>query len=182
MRRGSHCNAWAGTILNPTLLAVILVVGMLRLMRIDYHAYFAAAQPVHLLLGPAVVALAIPLYRHLGLIREHAFLVASALVVGSLSAIVSDVIVGWCMGATRQDLLSLAPKSATTAVSMAVSAEIGGQPAVTAVLTILTGICGAVFAGGGILLNALRIHDPQPAGSAWVLPATGSRPRMHSGK
>jgi predicted murein hydrolase (TIGR00659 family) len=158
-------------LLNPTLLAIIMVVGILRILHIDYFAYFAAAQPVHLLLGPAVVALAVPLYRHLGLIRERALLLMATLMVGSLSAIASSIAVGFWLGATRQGLLSLAPKSATTAVSMAVSAQIGGLPAVTAVLTIIAGITGAVLAGW--VLDALRIRDPAARGFGMGLAGHG---------
>ena len=145
-------------LLNPTLLAIGMVVAVLSVLRIDYRTYLTAAQPVHVLLGPAVVALALPLHRHLGLIYERATLLLAALLVGSLGAIASSVMVGRWFGLSHSDLLSLAPKSATTAVSMAISAQNGGQPSVTAVLTVLTGICGAVFAGR--VLDALRVHDP----------------------
>jgi predicted murein hydrolase (TIGR00659 family) len=158
-------------LLNPTLLAIIMVVGILLILHIDYSAYFAAAQPVHLLLGPAVVALSVPLYRHLGLIRERALLLMATLAVGSLSAIVSSIAIGHWLGATRQSLLSLAPKSATTAVSMAVSAQVGGLPAVTAVLTIIAGITGAVLAG--CVLDALRIRDPAARGFSMGLAGHG---------
>jgi predicted murein hydrolase (TIGR00659 family) len=159
------------SLLNPTLLAISMVVATLLLLRIDYRAYFAGAQPVHVLLGPAVVALAVPLYRHLDLIRERAVLLLAALAVGSLSAIASSVAIGWWLGASRPDLLSLAPKSATTAVSMAISAQIGGLPAVTAVLTILAGISGAVLASP--VLNALRIRDPAARGFGMGLASHG---------
>lgn len=158
-------------LLNPTLLAIGMVVAALSLLRIDYRAYLIAAQPVHVLLGPAVVALAVPLHRHLGLIRERAAILLAALLAGSLSAIASSVVVGRWLGVSNSDLLSLAPKSATTAVSMAISAQIGGQPSVTAVLTILAGICGAVFAGW--VLDTLRLHDPAARGFGMGLAGHG---------
>jgi predicted murein hydrolase (TIGR00659 family) len=157
--------------LNPTLIAIAIVATALLLLHADYPSYFVAAQPIHLLLGPAVVALAVPLYRHITLVCERAALLVAALLVGSITAIVSSVIAGWFLGLPRADLLSLAPKSATAAVSMAVAGKIGGIPAVTAVLTILTGISGAVVAP--FLLNALRIHDPAARGFGMGLASHG---------
>jgi uncharacterized membrane protein YeaQ/YmgE (transglycosylase-associated protein family) len=145
----------------------------LLLLHTDYPGYFVAAQPIHLLLGPAVVALAVPLYRHITLVRERAALLVAALLVGSMTAVIGSVIAGWLLGLPRAELLSLAPKSATAAVSMPVAGKIGGIPAVTAVLTILTGITGAVVAP--LLLNALRIRDPAARGFGMGLASHGTR-------
>ena len=158
-------------LLNPTLLAISCVVAVLWLMRMDYSAYFTAAQPVHFLLGPAVVALAIPLYRHAGLIRERAFELITALAVGSVTGVATGLAVAWSLGVSHAGLLSVAPKSATTAVSMAVSAQIGGLPPITAVLTILAGIMGAITAN--YLLNLLRIRDPAARGFSMGLASHG---------
>jgi predicted murein hydrolase (TIGR00659 family) len=158
-------------LLNPTLLAIAMVVAVLTLLHIDYRSYLAAAQPVHMLLGPAVVALAIPLYRHFGLIRARAVMLLVGLFVGSSGAIASSVMVGRWLGVSHTDLLSLAPKSATAAVSMAVSERIGGLPAETAVLTILAGVTGAILSG--YVLNALRIRDPVARGFAMGLASHG---------
>ncbi len=164
---------WSGRhpLLNPTLVGIVIVSAALLILHADYQVYFAAVQPVHVLLGPAVVALAIPLYRHFPLIRERAVSLAMALVAGSLSTIISSVGLGWCFGISGAELLSLAPKSATAAVSMAISAQIGGIPALTAVLTIVTGISGAVTAG--YVLDALRIRDPAARGFSMGLASHG---------
>ncbi len=158
-------------LLNPTLLAIGVVVSVLLILHIDYKTYFAGAQPVHVLLGPAVVALAVPLHRHIGLFRKRAGLLLTALGIGSLTAITSSVAVGEWLGVSRSALLSVAPKSATTAVSMAISMQIGGFPALTAALTIFAGILGAVFAGW--VLNAMRIHDPVARGFGMGLASHG---------
>lgn len=158
-------------LLNPTLLAIAIVAAALWLLRLDYGAYFSAVQPVHFLLGPAVVGLAIPLYRHAGLIRERAFDLLTGLAFGSLSGIATGVGAAWWLGVSRPGILSVAPKSATTAVSMAVSAQIGGTPPVTAVLTIFAGIIGAV--AGSYLLNALRVRDPAVRGFSMGLASHG---------
>lgn len=158
-------------LLNPTLIAISIVGAALVVLHIDYAQYLEAALPVHLLLGPAVVALAVPLYRHIGLVRERATLVSLALFTGSMTAIVSSIALGLCLHLSHVTLLSLAPRSATTAVSMAIATQIGGIPAVTAVLTILTGIAGAVLAP--FLLNALRIADPAARGFGMGLASHG---------
>ena len=158
-------------LLNPTLLAIAIVVTTLWLLRLDYGAYYSAAQPVHLLLGPAVVALAVPLYRHAALIRERAFDLLVGLVCGSVSGVVTGMAAAWWLHVPLPGILSIAPKSATTAVSMEVSAQIGGTPSITAVLTILAGITGAVT--GSYLLNALRVRDPAVRGFSMGLASHG---------
>ena len=158
-------------LLNPTLLAIIIVAGALILFHVDYASYFSAVQPIHVLLGPAVVALAIPLFRHLPLLRERALPLGVALSLGSVTAIASSVAIGWWFGLSRSMLLSLAPRSATTAVSMAIAAQIGGIPAVTAVLTVLTGISGALI--GSYVLKAMRVDDPVARGFGMGLASHG---------
>lgn len=158
-------------LLNPTLIAIAIVATVLMLCHIGYASYFSATQPIHLLLGPAVVALAIPLYRHLPHVRERAARLAIALLAGSLTAIVSGLAAGWLLGLSPEELFSVAPKSATTAVSMGIAARIGGVPAVTAVLTILTGITGAVLAP--FVLAVLRIEDPAARGFGMGLASHG---------
>jgi len=158
-------------LLNPTLLAISAVASTLVLFRINYGTYFSAVQPIHLLLGPAVVALAVPLFRHLPLLRDRAPLLGIALFLGSLTAIASGIGAGCWFGLSQSMVLSLAPKSATTAVSMAIAAQIGGIPAVTAVLTVLTGISGALI--GGYVLKVMRIDDPAARGFGMGLTSHG---------
>ena len=133
-------------LLNPTLLAIALVVAILTLTGTSYKRYFDGAQFVHFLLGPAIVAMAVPLYRHTELIRKSAGALFSALGIGCVTAILSSVLLTRGLGGERELWLSMAPKSATAAISMAISGKIGGVPALTAVLTIFTGITGACLA------------------------------------
>ena len=134
-------------LLNPTLLAIALVVAALTAAGTSYKRYFDGAQFVHFLLGPAIVAMAVPLYRHTEMIRKSAGALFGGLGIGSLIAILSSVLLTRSLGAGRDLWLSMAPKSATAAISMAISGRIGGIPALTAVLTISTGITGACLAG-----------------------------------
>jgi len=143
-------------LLNPTLLAIALVVVVLAATGTSYKRYFDGAQSVHFLLGPAVVAMAVPLYRHTEMIRKSAGALFAALGSGCVTAILSSVLVTRGLGSGRELWLSMAPKSATAAISMAISDKIGGVPALTAVLTISTGITGACLAGYVLRLAGIK--------------------------
>ena len=93
-----------------------------------YETYFEGAQFVHFLLGPATVALAVPLHANLGRVRQALVPMLAALLAGSLTAISVALGIGWAMGLEVQALLSLAPKSATAPVAMGVAERIGGRP------------------------------------------------------
>jgi predicted murein hydrolase (TIGR00659 family) len=156
---------------NPVLIAVALLATLLALTGTSYQRYFEGAQFVHFLLGPATVALAVPLYRNFHTIRRTAFAIGAAIVVGSLVAIATAIGTAWLLGASRQTLLSLAPKSVTTPVAMGISEQIGGLPSLTAALVILTGIIGATFAT--MLLNAVGIKDWRARGLSVGIAAHG---------
>jgi predicted murein hydrolase (TIGR00659 family) len=150
--------------LNPVMTAVILLVAILTLTQTPYPVYFEGAQFVHFLLGPATVALAIPLYRQFDRVRRSALALVVSLLCGSLTAIGTAIGLGWALGASRETLLSLAPKSVTAPVAMGITEQLGGLPSLTAVLVILTGILGAVI--GPMVLNLLRIRDWRARGLA----------------
>ncbi|GAB5460996.1 LrgB family protein [Hoeflea alexandrii] len=150
--------------LNPVLTAVVLLVGILTLTETPYPAYFEGAQFVHFLLGPATVALAIPLYRQFERVRRSALALLTSILCGSLTAIGTAIGLGWALGASSETLLSLAPKSVTAPVAMGITEQLGGLPSLTAVLVILTGILGAVI--GPLVLNLLRIRDWRARGLA----------------
>jgi predicted murein hydrolase (TIGR00659 family) len=149
---------------NPVLIAVTLLVTLIVLTGTDYATYFAGAQFVHFLLGPATVALAIPLYSQFRRVRALALPVAGGLLAGSLTAALSAVAIGKLLGASTPTLLSLAPKSVTTPIAMGIAERLGGIPSLTAVLVIATGIVGAV--GGRYVFDALRLRDPAIRGFA----------------
>jgi predicted murein hydrolase (TIGR00659 family) len=149
---------------NPVLIAVALIVTLLLVTGTDYGTYFEGAQFVHFLLGPATVALAIPLYRQFAAVRRSAVAILVSILAGSLTAAASAVAIAWTMGASRDSLVALAPKSVTAPVAMAITREMGGLPSLTAALVILTGITGAML--GPILLNRLGITDWQARGLA----------------
>jgi predicted murein hydrolase (TIGR00659 family) len=156
---------------NPVMIAVALLVAVLSLTGMDYQTYFDGAQFVHFLLGPATVALAIPLYAQLPRLKAMLLPLLGALAAGSLTAALSAFGIGALLGASTQSLMSLAPKSVTTPIAMGVAESLGGLPSLTAVLVILTGILGAVGARG--LYRLLRIEDHAVRGFATGIAAHG---------
>ncbi|PWW03871.1 putative murein hydrolase (TIGR00659 family) [Hoeflea marina] len=149
---------------NPVLIAVIVLVALLSLTGTSYETYFEGAQFVHFLLGPATVALAIPLYRQFERVRRSALALGVSLICGSLTAIVSALGIGWLTGASHDTLMSLAPKSVTAPVAMAITEQLGGLPSLTAVLVMLTGITGAIL--GPMLLTLIGVSDWRARGFA----------------
>lgn len=151
-------------LVNPVLIAVAILAVILHFTGTDFATYFAGAQFVHFMLGPATVALAVPLYANLANIRASALPMLAALVTGSLTAMISAVAIAAALGVDRATLLSLLPKSVTAPVALGVSEAIGGAPTLTAVLVITTGITGAIIVTP--LFNALKITDYRARGFA----------------
>jgi predicted murein hydrolase (TIGR00659 family) len=153
------------------LIAVLILAVLLWLSATPYPTYFEGAQFVHFLLGPATVALALPLWDNLRHVRRAALPLLAALLVGSVTAAVSALAIASALGIEGEVLASLAPKSATAPVALGISDRLGGSPTLTAVLVILTGIIGAICATP--LLNALRIRDWRARGFATGVAAHG---------
>lgn len=158
-------------LLNPVLLAVGVLVAILLSTGTSYQTYFEGAQFVHFLLGPATVALAIPLYRQFERVRRSRLAIAASLLAGSLTASASAVAIAWAMGAGREAVISMAPKSVTAPVAMGIAEQLGGLPSLTAVLVILTGIIGAML--GPLVLDLCRIRDWRARGFAMGLASHG---------
>ena len=156
---------------NPVLIAVVLTGSLLWLTGTDYGRYFEGAQFIHFLLGPATVALGVPLYRNLALVRSNLVPMLAALAIGSVVAIGSAVGIAAVFDAPRDVLISIAPKSVTAGIAMAVSDSLGGIPSLTAALVITTGIIGAVVVTP--LMDALRIEDYAARGFAVGLASHG---------
>lgn len=150
--------------LNPVMLSILAIVAILAASKTSYEAYFDGAQFVHFLLGPATVALAIPLYRQFDKVRRSARALLVSIVAGSAAAAGSAVGIGWLLGGTYGSLASLAPKSVTTPVAMGIAEQLGGLPSLTAVLVIATGILGAML--GPFVLDLLRVRSMAARGVA----------------
>ncbi|MDZ5648202.1 LrgB family protein [Nitrospirillum sp. BR 11828] len=156
---------------NPVALAALFLVILLVVTDTPYPTYFNGAQFIHFLLGPATVALAVPLWRHRADVRRGAVPLAIALVAGSVTAAASAVFIAHALGADRQTVLSLAPKSVTTPIAMGISETIGGIPSLTAAMVMVTGIIGAVF--GPLLLRWLKVRDDRAKGLSMGVAAHG---------
>ena len=151
-------------LLNPLLVAMVVIIPFLLLTGIPYERYFAGSKILNDLLQPAVVALAfpLPLYEQLHQIRARWKSIITICFVGSLVAMITGTSVALLMGASPQIAASILPKSVTTPIAMAVGGSLGGIPAISAMCVIFVGILGAVF--GHTLLNAMRIHTKAARG------------------
>ena len=156
---------------NPVLMAVAVVGTLLVVTGTDYQSYFEGAQFIHFLLGPATVALAVPLYENRRLVMRSLLPMTAALICGSVVACVSAILVAGFFGASRVALVSIAPKSVTAGVALSISEGLGGDPSLTAVLVILTGVMGAMIVTP--LMNLLRITDFRARGFAVGLASHG---------
>lgn len=151
-------------LLNPVPIAIAVIAGVLWATDIPYQDYFEGAKFVHFLLGPATVALAIPLYQQLDQLKRSGPALIAGVVIGAVFASGAAVGFGWIAGASEQTLLSMAPKSVTAPIAMGIAEQLGGLPSLTAVLVILTGITGAVL--GPFVLNLVKIKDWRARGLA----------------
>ncbi len=156
---------------NPVLMAVTLVSLILLATGTSFPAYFAGAQFVHFLLGPATVALAVPLVRHLPEVKRLLFPMLGALVVGSASAIISAILLARAVGLDIPLTKALTPKSATAAIAMGIAEKIGAEPSLTAVLVIVTGVTGAIIVTP--LMNLMHFRNYAARGFAAGLAAHG---------
>ena len=149
---------------NPVLWTVLALAALLLATGTPYPTYFSGAQFIHFLLGPAVVALAWPMWQRRAALRARAFALLGAALAGGAAASLSALAIGWALGLPGDVLASLAPKSVTAPVAMGVAAQLGGIPALAAVFAVLTGLVGAV--SGKYLFDALRIAQPEVRGFA----------------
>ncbi len=149
---------------NPVLWTVLVLALLLGATGTPYPTYFSGAQFIHFLLGPAVVALAWPLWQRRAELRQRAGPLLAAALAGGAVAAGCAVAIGWALELPAEVLASLAPKSVTAPVAMGIAAQLGGIPALAAVFAVLTGLVGAVSAK--YLFDALRIHSPEVRGFA----------------
>ena len=149
---------------NPTLIGIVLVGVMLQFLRMPYATYFAGVQPLHFLLGPATVALAIPMVLSLEHLRRGLAATLVALGAGSVTGAVSAYALVRVCGGDRVLALSMLPKSLTTPIAMGVSTTIGGTASLTAVFAILAGILAAVVMP--TLMRVLKIDHAAAVGLA----------------
>jgi len=155
--------------LQPVLVSMLVVVGVLLGCGLDYAEYRKSTEIMNILLGPATVALAVPLYLNLRRIRQLFWPTFTTLVVGGVFATAICLLLGWWFGAEHMILMTLAPKSVTSPIAMLVAEQIGGVAALAAVFVLITGVIGAIF--GPALLTRLGVRSPEARGMALGLTA-----------
>ena len=158
-------------LMNPVLHSIWVIGVFLYLTGTSYTTYFSGAQFVHFLLGPATVALAVPLYENRERVAAAILPMLGALLVGSATAIVSVMLLAEAAGLPREIVLALAPKSVTAGVAMGISETLGANPAITVISTVLTGVMGAIVVTP--TMNWLGITDFRARGFAAGLASHG---------
>jgi len=156
---------------NPLLVSILIITVFLTVTGIPYLRYFEGAQFVHFLLGPATVALAVPLFSYWKRLKRMALPLIVALLAGSATAAFSAMAIAKTLGASPETVYSLAPKSVTTPIAMGIAEQIGGLPSLTAVMVALTGILGAV--SFPLLFRVIGVRDHATQGFAIGLTAHG---------
>lgn len=160
----AHAALGAPVFLHPLLLSIAFIAGVLEATGIAYQDYYRSAEALHLLLGPVVVLLAVPLWRQLPTIRDLGPGLLVVLLIGAIVGIATSAGVAMFLEASPELVSTLAPKSVTTPVAIKLSESLGGVPAITALIVILTGLVGATI--GWPLLKAMGIHDVRAKGFA----------------
>lgn len=169
----SALNRKAGgtALLHPVLVAMLMIMALLALSDTSYDTYFEGAQFIHFLLGPATVALAVPLFDHRARIRQMVGPIMLVCLSGSLTAVVTTLWVGQLFGGSGQLLLSLAPKSVTSPIAIGISEQIGGFPSLSAGLALTTGMIGCLLAP--LVFRLLKIRSDTASGFALGMAAHG---------
>lgn len=168
-------------IAHPVVVSAAILVAVLLLAGVEYDVYFDGSRFIHLMLGPATVALAVPLYKQMRVFRHSWLRLLSAAVLGSAVAVITAVWVAWQLGASREVLLSMATKSVTMPIALGLTEILGGLPSLTSALVVLTGSAGAILTQA--VLVRLRIIDPRVNGFTLgvVAHGTGTARAMQSG-
>ena len=155
--------------LQPVLVSMLVLIGVLVACGISYAEYRQSTEILGTLLGPATVALAVPLYLNLRRIRQLFWPTLTTLVVGGVFATTLCLVLGWWLGADHMILMTMAPKSVTSPIAMLVAEQIGGVAALAAVFVLITGVVGGIFGPG--LLDLARVRSPAARGMALGLTA-----------
>ncbi|ONM43168.1 hypothetical protein BXT89_14100 [Halopseudomonas pachastrellae] len=156
-------------VFHPVLVSTAVLVLVILAAGQDYAHYREAVQPLQVLLGPATVALAVPLYMNFRRIRSYFWPVLICLLVGGTLATVLAVLLAWLLGAEPMIMMTMAPKSVTSPIAMLVAEQIGGVAALAAVFVMFTGVLGAIF--GPVLLRLCGVDHPAAWGMAMGLTA-----------
>lgn len=152
-------------ILNPLLVSVLFVISAIKLLGITYDEYNETAKYLSYFLTPATVALAIPLYQKIQLLKDNLLAVVLGIFSGAISSMGSILVMAYLFGLSHEEYVTLLPKSITTAIGMGVSEELGGVVTITVAVIMVTGILGNVI--GQAVCKLFRIYEPIAVGLAF---------------
>ena len=155
---------WRLAILNPLLISIIFVIVVLKILHIDYNTYNASAKYLNYLLTPSTVCLAIPLYKQIQLLKKNPTAALGGIAAGVLTSLVSVFLLSLAFGFTKEQYVTLLPKSITTAIGMGISEELGGIVTITVAVIIITGILGNMTAEA--ICRVFKITEPVAKGVA----------------
>jgi len=151
-------------LLNPVFVSTVVIITILKGVNLTFDDYQPAKEVMTFLLGPATVALALPLYKNRKVLGSYALPVFTGVAAGSLATIAAVLLVGRIAGLSRGILISIAPKSVTAPIAVEISRLAGGEPSLTAAFVVATGMIGSMI--GPALLSRLKIGDPVARGLA----------------
>lgn len=164
---------WLGTclkrkfslaIFNPLLVSVVLTCVVLVVLKIDYKSYQASGKYLSYLLTPTTICLAIPLYEQLHLLKKNTVAILCGIAAGAATSLVCVGLFGVILKLSKSELVTLLPNSVTTAIGVPIAEKLGGYEAITAIVIILTGVTGNIFAEG--FLKLIRVTNPIAKGIA----------------
>ena len=156
--------AYRYPLLNPVFLSTLLIIAALKTGGFTLEQYQPAKEAMTFLLGPATVALALPLYNNRAVLKSCALPVVSGVVAGSLTTMAAALVAGRLLGLDQGVLLSLGPKSVTVPIAVEISRIAGGEPTLTAAFVVATGMIGSIL--GPVTLSLLRVAHPVARGLA----------------
>lgn len=157
-------NKYKYAILNPLLIAIIIVIVLLKVFHIEYTSYYNGAKYISYLLTPATVCLAVPLYKQFETLKKHWKAIFIGVTSGVFTSFGAIFLLCKLFGLTEQEYVTLLPKSITNAIGVALSTELGGIEAITIAAIMVTGILGNMV--GETVCKVFRIHEPVAKGLA----------------
>ena len=151
-------------LVNPLLISIVLTIAVLAVAKIDYGVYYSGAKYLSYLLTPATVCLAVPLYEKLSLLKKNWKAVCAGIIAGVVTSLLCVLAMCLIFSLGHEHYVTLLPKSVTTAIGMGISESLGGYPALSAAVIIITGVIGNMLAP--LVLKIFRITDPVAKGIA----------------
>ena len=167
--------------LNPILVTILMLIGILKVCGVDYDTYKNAGNMIEFWLKPAIVALGVPLYLQLRNIRRQLLPIVASQLVGCIVGVVSVAGVARLMGASREVVISLAPKSVTTPIAMEVCSKLGGIPSLTAAIVVCVGLLGAICGFKVLEIGRINRTDSQGISIGTASHAVGTSRAMEKG-